>query len=374
MLPFTAMGGRNTTVRRCDRPRLPLERIHVEVTSHCNFACEFCPNPTLERPGGLMDLALLLAILDEIAASGVAREVHFHQQGEPLLHPRLADGVAHATTLGLATSVTTNAALLDDRRVDALLEAGLSHLVISLQTPDPESFAIRGARGLDYPTFEARVVRAVRRVLAAEAPTSVSVALLTKPWPRLTLPYVGHTWQLVQHSRDLLFLLERWAGRLALFFVDGPAPAAIHTAVRRTGVLHRNQVRLHPRLMLETRPVGMWPMPERDWGRPWVPAKRGVCHGITEHIAILWNGDYAFCCADHNGRTSTASFRDLSILDYLDSEPVQAALAGFERLRPVHPYCQLCLGGPHPMVPVVKGLGSVVFFKVLKKLRRQTEA
>jgi len=374
VLPLAAMGGRNTTERRCDRPRLPLERVHVEVTSHCNFACEFCPNPRLERPGGLMDFELLVAILEEMAASGVTREVHFHQQGEPLLHPRLADGVARATALGLATSVTTNAALLDDRRVDALLAAGLGHLVVSLQTPDPASFAIRGAKGLDYPSFEARVVRAVRRILAAETATRVSVALLTKPWPRLTLPYVGQDWKLVQHNRQLHPLLEQWASRLVEGLPDSPSPAAIRAAVWRTGVLHRNEVRLHPRLMLETRPVGMWPMPERDWGRPWVPARRGVCHGISEHIAILWNGDYTFCCADHNGRTSTASFRDLSILDYLDSEPVQAALAGFERLRPVHPYCRLCLGGPHPMVPLVKGIGSVVYFKVLKRLRRETRA
>lgn len=374
MLPFGTMGGRNTSARRFDRPRLPLERVHVEVTSHCNFACEFCPNPTLGRPGGLMDFELLVAILEEVAASGVAREVHFHQQGEPLLHPRLAEGVKRATALGLATSVTTNAALLDDRRVDALLAAGLGELVVSLQTPDPASFAIRGARGLDYPTFEARVVQAVRRILAAEATTRVSVVLLTKPWPRLTLPYVGHQWKLVQHNRDLHPLLETWADRLVEGMTGAPSRAAIRKAVRRTGVLHRNEVRLHPRLVLETRPVGMWPMPERDWGRPWVPARRGVCHGISEHIAILWNGDFTFCCADHNGRTSTASFRDLSILDYLDSEPVQAALAGFEHMRPVHPYCQLCLGGPHPMVPVVKGLGSIVYFKVLKRLRRETRA
>lgn len=368
------MGGRNTTVQRFDRPRLPLERVHVEVTSHCNFACEFCPNPTLLRPGGLMDFELLLSILDEIAASGVTREVHFHQQGEPLLHPRLAEGVARATALGLDTSVTTNAALLDDRRVDALLAAGLGQLVVSLQTPDPASFAIRGAKGLDYEQFEKRVVRAVRRILAAEASTRVAVAFLTKPWPRLTLPMVGHEWQLVQHNRDLHPLLEGWASRLVEGLAGAPPAAAIRRAVRLTGVLHRNEVRLHPRLVLETRPVGMWPMPERDWGRPWVPARWGVCHGISEHIAILWNGDYAFCCADHNGRTSTARFQDLPLLDYLDSEPVQAALDGFEHVRPTHPYCQLCLGGPHRMIALVKGLGSVVYFKVFKKFRRETRA
>ncbi len=363
---------RSQTQRRFPLPRLPLERVHVEVTSHCNFACEFCPNPGLLRPGGMMDFPLLHAVLDEIAATGVTRQVVFHQQGEPLLYPRLAEAVARASALGLESCVTTNGALLDARRVDDLLEAGLSHLVVSLQTPDEASFALRGARHLSYPEFEARIVAAVRRLLTAPAATRVSVAFLTKPLPRLTLPVFGGEWRLVQHNRELRALLARWALLLVEGIPGAPDRAAVARAARRTGVLHRNEVRLHPRLLLESRPVGQWPMPERDWGRPWLPARWGYCHGLSEHFAILWNGDYTFCCADHNGRTTTANFRDVSLLDYLDSQPVQAALAGFARLRPVHPYCQLCLGGPHPVIVAIKSLGSIVYFKVVDRLRRAT--
>jgi hypothetical protein len=367
-----AVKARVGTQRRFLLPRLPLERVHVEVTSLCNFACEFCPNPGLERPGGMMDFQLLQAVLEEIAATGVTRRVVFHQQGEPLLYPRLAEAVAHASALGLESCVTTNGALLNTRRVDELVGAGLSHLVVSLQTPDEASFALRGARNLSYAEFETRIVAAVRRILTTPTATQVSVAFLTKPLPRLTLPVFGGEWQLVQHNRQLRRLLERWALLLVEGIGGAPDRAAVVRAVRRTGVLHRNEVRLHPRLLLESRPVGQWPMPERDWGRPWLPARWGYCHGISEHFAILWNGDYTFCCADHNGRTSTANFQEVSLLDYLDSKPVQAALAGFARLRPVHPYCQLCLGGPHPMIVAIKSLGSIVYFKVVNRLRRAT--
>lgn len=368
------VSGRNTTERRFNLPRLPVERIHVEVTSHCNFACEFCPNPGLERPGGFMEFSLLTSILEEIAATRAARQVVFHQQGEPLLYPRLPEAVAHASALGLATCVTTNGALLDDRRVDALLAAGVTTLVLSLQTPDEESFALRGASHLSYAEFEARIVHAVRRILLADAPTQVSVAFLTKPLARFTLPVFGKDWRLVEHNRELRPLLEGWARRLVEGIPGAPGREAIARAVRRTGVLRRNEVRLHPRLTLESRPVGQWPMPECDWGRPWIPARFGVCHGITEHFGILWNGDYTFCCADHNGRTTTARFQDLSLLDYLDSEPVQAALAGFARLRPVHPYCRLCLGGPHPVIVLFKSVGSIAYFKLLNRLRRSARA
>jgi len=317
-----------------------------------------------------MDFALLTDILGEIAATGVTRQVVFHQQGEPLLYPRLAEAVAQAAALGLATNVTTNGALLDDRRLDALLAAGLSQLVVSLQTPDEASFALRGAGELSYAAFEGRIVRAVRRVLAAATDVQVVVAFLTKPLPRLTLPVVGADWQLVTHNRQLRALLARWAQRLVEGLPGAPEERAIGRALRRTGVLRRNEVRLHPRLTLESRPVGQWPMPEVDWGRRWIPARFGVCHGIAEHIGILWNGDYTFCCADHNGRTTTARFQETSLYDYLDSAPVQAALSGFARFRPVHPYCQLCLGGPHPVIVAVKSLGSIAYFKAVNRLRR----
>jgi cyclic pyranopterin phosphate synthase len=49
--------------------------------------------------------------------------------GEPLLHPDLPRMVAHATQLGLQTSLTTNAIILREK-VDALYEAGLRNIGI----------------------------------------------------------------------------------------------------------------------------------------------------------------------------------------------------------------------------------------------------
>jgi len=46
------------------RIKLPIQRIHLEVTSHCNFACEFCPDSKMERGRGFMDFDLLRRILE----------------------------------------------------------------------------------------------------------------------------------------------------------------------------------------------------------------------------------------------------------------------------------------------------------------------
>lgn len=367
------MADRNTTARRCAEPRLPLNRVFVELTNRCNFACHFCPNPVMERPKGEMDMALLEAVLGEIAAVGLARLVLFHQQGEPTLHRHLNHAVATASKLGLATSVTTNGSTLTDPLVDGLTRAGLSQLHISLQTPDPASFHIRGARNLAYPAFEERVVRAVRRALSADCRTEITVSFLTKPLLGLSAPALGRSWPLVSRNAALHQLLESWAIRFLDEDGEGPTRTAIQRAVARTGVLRRNELRLGPRLTFEARPVGDWATPSYPPGRRWYPAPIGSCHGLSDHLAILWNGQYAYCCVDHEGRTSEACFQDTSLLDFLDSEPVQAAFKGFRRLRPVHPHCRQCLGGPGRLYALVKGLGSAVYFGVLKRTLRRTE-
>ena len=92
---------------------LPIKRIHIEVTSRCNFSCEFCPDMKMERERGNMDLALVKQILDEVAQEKLASLVLFHVMGEPLLYPHINEAVRYAAGKGLKTCITTNGALLD---------------------------------------------------------------------------------------------------------------------------------------------------------------------------------------------------------------------------------------------------------------------
>ena len=74
------------------------------------------------------------------------------------------------------------------------------------------------------------------------------------------------------------------------------------------------------------------------------------------------------------GSPRRRAFQDLSLLDYLDSPPVQEALAGLRRLRPSHPYCARCLGGPSRPYAFLKGLGAVAYFGVLGAMLRRVGA
>ncbi|MCU0649116.1 MAG: radical SAM protein [Gemmatimonadaceae bacterium] len=80
-------------------------------------------------PGHHLPLALARDLVDDAAAAG-ARDIRWYG-GEPLLHADLPAMIAHTIQRGLSTYVTTNAVLLD-RRIDELWDAGLRAISIGL--------------------------------------------------------------------------------------------------------------------------------------------------------------------------------------------------------------------------------------------------
>ena len=177
----------------CGVIELPVRRLHLELTNRCNFACEFCPDDRMVRPRGTMPLSLVERLLAQAGRDRVAREVHFHVMGEPLLYPALTDAVRLARGSGLEAWLTTNGSLLTPDLLTDLRDAGLSHLTISLQTPDGPTFALRGSRRLSFAEYQERMVGAVRRFLADESGMHLSVCFLSNPLRRFHAPGAAPT-------------------------------------------------------------------------------------------------------------------------------------------------------------------------------------
>lgn len=117
--------------------------LRVSLTDRCNLRCTYCmPEaglPWLPKPTLLDDDEVIRLVGVAVELLGV-REVRF-TGGEPLLRPGLAGIVAAVARLAPRPeiSLTTNAVGLD-RTVDALVEAGLDRVNVSLDTLDPGRF------------------------------------------------------------------------------------------------------------------------------------------------------------------------------------------------------------------------------------------
>ncbi len=120
---------------RSERSASRPAEVYLEPTNRCNLSCASCPRTRMDRPVGEMGLELFHHIATGLA--GGTELVNLYTYGEPLLHPAIDRMVATLAGLGIASSITTNGTRLDRRTSELLVAAGLSHMIVSLDTDDP---------------------------------------------------------------------------------------------------------------------------------------------------------------------------------------------------------------------------------------------
>ena len=112
--------------------------INVEPTNACNLKCYTC-SIDRSRERGYMDLDLFRSIIDQAMESGVY-EVALFLGGEPLLHKDLPYMVEYTVAKGLEARVYTNACMLTREKSEALLDAGLDFLGLSIDGDNREEY------------------------------------------------------------------------------------------------------------------------------------------------------------------------------------------------------------------------------------------
>ncbi len=345
--------------------KLPVNRLHMELTNICNFACEFCPDSRMKRQRGMMPFETACAILDEVADNRIAKTVHFHVMGEPTLHPRLVDIAAYASTKGIETCLTTNGSRLDETLTGELIDSGVRRIIVSLQTPDEKTFVLRGTKGLTFDEYSERILKIARRFLNDSGETVLTISFLSSPLRRLIIPIYPEV-SIADTSFDLKKHLGAWADRIIRGTDVENRRADIVKQIDRIHSFSENTIRLTSRLQFQTRIMGDWSI---HFDRKNVNAAFGYCPAIRDNFGILWNGDYTLCCTDFDARTSMGNFDNMSIKEYLESEGIRRTVHGFNRFRVLHPHCRQCLGDRNILNAVVKQIGSICYFKFLRKLK-----
>ncbi len=143
----------------------------AELTHRCPLQCPYCSNPlALDAPGSELPTALWLDVVGQAADLGVL-QLHL-SGGEPTVRRDLEAIIAHAAKAGLYTNLITSGVTLDRRRIEALAQAGLDHVQISMQDVHaPDTDRIAHMSGAHAKKLEAaRAVRMVGMPLTLNAP------------------------------------------------------------------------------------------------------------------------------------------------------------------------------------------------------------
>jgi len=131
----------------------------AELTHRCPLHCVYCSNP-IEMQKAAVELTTSdwIRVFQEAGQLG---SLHVHLTGgEPLARTDLAEIIAAAHAAGLYTNLITSGIGLNEKRLAALVEAGLEHIQISFQDSE-ESGAdeIAGARSHAHKLVLARQIR-----------------------------------------------------------------------------------------------------------------------------------------------------------------------------------------------------------------------
>src|SRR5689334_11747392 len=128
--------------------------IYWSINSVCNLRCKMCDvgmmntegmffkNLRIDKKLHEIDLEVFKRVIDEVAPDNPFIAVN---STEPLMYKPLALAIEHCTRRGLKTGVTTGAYTLP-KQADALAEAGLSRLSVSMDGPPDVHNHIRGRK------------------------------------------------------------------------------------------------------------------------------------------------------------------------------------------------------------------------------------
>ena len=165
--------------RLVDRLGRPIRDLRISVTDRCNFRCVYCmPKEVFGRDYPFLPRAELLTFeeIERLARTfaGLGVEKIRITGGEPLLRRDLETLLAMLAAIpGVDLTLTTNGALLA-RKAQALRDAGLNRITVSLDSLDDETF--RAMNDVDFPVE--RVLAGIDAALAAGLePVKVNVVV-----------------------------------------------------------------------------------------------------------------------------------------------------------------------------------------------------
>ena len=145
--------------------------ILAELTHRCPLQCPYCSNPVaLLKANKELSTETWISIFNQAADLGVL-QVHM-SGGEPTLRQDLEELVSALSARAVYTNLITAGINLSKERVEALKDAGLDHVQLSIQGATPEVTELIGKhkKGFEHKMQTAAHVRACGLPLTINAP------------------------------------------------------------------------------------------------------------------------------------------------------------------------------------------------------------
>lgn len=260
--------------------KFPLE-VAIETTNVCNLQCINCPNSSMKRKKGFMDMKLYNKCIDECYEIGI-NCITLTGVGEPLLNTQIDKQISYAKNKGIhKVSLSSNAICLTNDISERLINSGLDELCISIDAAKESTyFILRPPAKLEVVENNLKEFIKFRNKLHLSTPEITvrfernaknfdEIGLFKAKWKN----YVDHIYIGFTHN---------WAGSVS----------------RGSNEWHNSSI-------------------------------REPCSMVFTYMSIFWDGRVPLCCLDSECETSLGSIVNNSIGEIWHSE-------SFEKIREQH--------------------------------------
>jgi len=135
--------------------------MEISPSGVCNHRCIFCAYDFLDYPNRRLEKERTLTLLDELADCGL-RSILFAGEGEPLIHPNIAEFIKRAHRNGIDVGLFTNGQLLNRKMAESILPE-LTFVRLSFNGGTRENYAkIHSVRPEIFDTVIMNIREAVR--------------------------------------------------------------------------------------------------------------------------------------------------------------------------------------------------------------------
>lgn len=299
MLTEVRAGYRDADHARLVPPAFP-PHVQIQTIAGCNASCVMCAmsSPRIRRiQHGRMSDDLFEKIVDECSAHVECEEIALYLQNEPLLDRQLEDKVRlvkDRSSGRICVRIVTNGSLLDDERIDGLLDAGVDRVAISINAFTAETYR-RIMGGLDLDRTLANIY-----------------SLLDKAPPEVLVTLTFMVTSINEH--EISQAIEYWSGLGVLCGAYG-----INT--------HAGNVPQFEALRAAS-----------------VPEREKECFMPLDSLPILCTGDVLLCCTDWARESVAGSVASETLYEVWHSEPVSGLRRDAIFGRLTHPICAKCMG------------------------------
>jgi radical SAM protein with 4Fe4S-binding SPASM domain len=232
---------------------------------------------SLLRPKGNVELEKFTKILDKLSPDLFYLTLYF--QGEPLLNPDFPEMVKAARKRRIFVATSTNGHFLTGENVNKIIESGLSHLIISMDGTDQqtyEKYRIKGNLQI--------VTDGIKRLVAAKKAANTST-----PFIELQFLVMRHNEHQMQEMREFATLagVDKLAFKTAQVY-NFDAESTIIPALKSKSRYRQTT-------------DGEWVMARKV---------RNRCHRIWSSLVITWDGRAVPCCYDKDANHQMGNLLD----------------------------------------------------------------